>query len=321
MKSGSIAEKYLIGEVLRQIEKDSPKITIGPGVGNDYSLFEGVITADGAAGTPEAAWTKAINNFVCSGGNCKQARIHMLFPKSAKSSAVKKAAETFAALARREDIPIAGGQTQIGEEFSEPFFTVTLVGEAGEYAPAKKAVKAGCDIVMIGYAGGLATNLLLSEYEEDLKEHFSQRFVEEAYFESSSLCLREAVLLALDSGCNIHYMHDCSCGGVYTALWQLGKWAGKGLWVDNTKIPIRQHTVEICEYLGRNPYLAEATGSMLLICGKGSAPVDNLQKKGFPAAVIGKITDEKERLAELGPKDVRTLAPADGDDVFGEASR
>ena len=49
-------------------------------------------------------------------------------------------------------------------------------------------------------------------------------------------------------------MHDITEGGVFGAFWEMASGAGVGLEVDLKKIPIRQETVEICNYFGVNPY-------------------------------------------------------------------
>ena len=44
----------------------------------------------------------------------------------------------------------------------------------------------------------------------------------------------------------------------------MARGAGVGLEVDLKKIPIRQETVEICNYFGVNPYQIMSSGSMMI---------------------------------------------------------
>ena len=85
-------------------------------------------------------------------------------------------------------------------------------------------------------------------------------------------------------------MHDISSGGIYGALYELSEAAGVGLEIDLRAIPIKQETVEICEYLGLNPYYLKSGGSMLMVCDHGQELVRILEKEGICAAVIGRTT-------------------------------
>ena len=43
-------------------------------------------------------------------------------------------------------------------------------------------------------------------------------------------------------------MHDVTEGGIFGALWEMAEASGVGLEIDLKKIPIRQETVEVCEF-------------------------------------------------------------------------
>ena len=56
-------------------------------------------------------------------------------------------------------------------------------------------------------------------------------------------------------------MHDVTEGGVFGALWEMAEASGVGLEIDLKKIPIRQETIEICEFFNLNPYQLISSGS------------------------------------------------------------
>ena len=85
-------------------------------------------------------------------------------------------------------------------------------------------------------------------------------------------------------------------GGIFTALWRLAEEAGAGLEADLRKIPIRQETVEICEYFDINPYNALSGGSLLAAVPDGASLVDKLGREGISAAMIGRLTDGNDRI-------------------------
>lgn len=59
-------------------------------------------------------------------------------------------------------------------------------------------------------------------------------------------------------------MHDLSQGGIFTALWEMAERAGVGLEVDLKRIPVKQETIELCEYFDINPYNLYSAGALLI---------------------------------------------------------
>ena len=91
-------------------------------------------------------------------------------------------------------------------------------------------------------------------------------------------------------------MHDVSRGGIFGALWELAQRAGVGLEIDLKKIPVKQETIEICEFFELNPYELLSGGCLLMVTDNGQALVDVLAREGIPAAVIGRTTAGKDRV-------------------------
>ena len=62
------------------------------------------------------------------------------------------------------------------------------------------------------------------------------------------------------------------------------------------KIPIRQETVEICEFFDLNPYYTDSTGALLVAVEDGFGLVSVLEREGIHAAVIGRTNDGNDRI-------------------------
>ena len=67
------------------------------------------------------------------------------------------------------------------------------------------------------------------------------------------ISVQSEAAVAVTSG--VSAMHDVTEGGIFGALWEMAEASGVGLEIDLKKIPIRQETVEVCEFFGVNPYL------------------------------------------------------------------
>ena len=108
-------------------------------------------------------------------------------------------------------------------------------------------------------------------------------------------------------------MHDVTEGGIFGALWEMGEASGVGLSVDIEKIPIRQETVEICDFFDIDPYCLISSGSMLIAAENGLRVVDALENAGIHAAVIGRTDDSKQRVVHYDGQ-TRYLEPPEADE-------
>ena len=339
MEKGSLIERRLDSAVFREIKKTDKSIVMGAGIGNDYSDINGIITADGTGETPVIAWIKATNNFACSLVNAIGARLTLLLPEGTKESFIKKCMSEFAQIAEKSEMPIVGGHTQVSDSFAAPFFTVHIFGHSVQNCndnstsgaknithPDKRSICDGSSIIMCGYAGMLGTDILIQKNESIIKERFGNYFSSGYVFGTEKCSVVQAAKVVRKSIENdtrlaaddlkISYLHDISCGGVYAALWQLGRFADCGFTVHNDRIPIRQETIEVCEALDINPYLIDGTGGLLIVCDNPEPILGALEEHGIVAALIGRIVKKGERLVAFGDGEMRTLAASTGDEIY-----
>ena len=91
--------------------------------------------------------------------------------------------------------------------------------------------------------------------------------------------------------------------------------SGVGLEIDLKKIPIRQETVEVCEFFGINPYKLISSGCMLMAAEDGNTLVRELEKEGIPATIIGKAIEGNDRVL-LNEDEKRFLEPPKTDELY-----
>ncbi len=82
-------------------------------------------------------------------------------------------------------------------------------------------------------------------------------------------------------------------GGILAALWELGRCTGKGFEIDIRKVPVRQESIEICEYFGINPYELLSKGSLLIVTESYIKTCELLKKEGINVICIGHMTQDK----------------------------
>ena len=96
------------------------------------------------------------------------------------------------------------------------------------------------------------------------------------------------------------------------SLWKMGEELELGMEVHIKKIPIRQETIEICEYYDLDPYEEESGGTLLIAASDCGGLACALEKAGIPVSVIGFLHTGKARTI-VYPGHVRYLDKARGE--------
>lgn len=223
---------------------------------------------------------------------------------------------------QRTGMRIAGAYTQVTDQVRTPVVTVTAFAgrECGKGPQAGRrsgqnceAPPCGLDIVMTKWIGLEGTMILAGEREKELLTRYPFSIITAAQgFEKYLPVLPEAAT-ALKS--DVYAMHAVREGGVFGALWELGGRMGVGLSIDLKKIPVKQETIEICEFFDINPYELLSGGSLLLAVEDGVSLVERLGEQGIPACVIGKSIRGNDRVVING-EETRFLGPAGPDEIY-----
>ncbi len=150
------------------------------------------------------------------------------------------------------------------------------------------------DIVASKWIALEGTARLAEQYRERLLERFPVRMIDEAAAFDRYLSVVPEAATAMKSGvCGIRSL---SRSGILAGLWEMAQEAGVGLEVDLRKIPVRQETIEICEFFGENPYEISSGGCLLMTAENGNSLAAALSREGIAATVIGRTTRGNERV-------------------------
>ena len=282
MKIGKVSETVLKRSIFKQIHTKRDEVLLGAGVGEDCAavkLSPGeifVISTDPITGTVKDVGMLAIqitaNDLASSGAEPVGVMLTALLPEEIEE----------------EDI------REMMRQVEEAVISVTGVGKVREDRLVSTAgAKPGQDILVTKWIGIEGTSIIAKEKEKELLERFSQAFVDTAKGFDQYLSVLPDSRIAVEHG--VSAMHDVTEGGIYGALWEVAEASGIGLEIDLKAIPIRQETIEICEYFELNPYYLISSGCMLMAADQGHDLVRKLEAAGIPAAVIGKATDGKAR--------------------------
>lgn len=258
------------------------------------------------------AFFKAVNDLAAKGALVDRVLALALFPPDAEEEEIRRAAAEFGALCRQYGIRPVGGHTEISSAVTRPVITVSASGRAADPAYPAKA-QAGDSLILTKSIALEGTAILAHIKEKKLKEYFPAFLVERAKQFEESLSVLEEAEIARTAG--VHAMQDLSQGGIFGALWEFAETSDIGMEIDLKRIPIRQETVEICDYLDVNPYGLISGGSLLLAAPDGEEVLLRLKEKNISAAIIGRVTKEKGRKLH-NDGEVRYLDRSKTDEIF-----
>lgn len=168
----------------------------------------------------------------------------------------------------------------------------------------KPTVSPGMDVVMVGSIGIGATLKLAAKYESVLREKFSSSFVD-SVFELEKVSDTDKYMELIKDAALVYKVGS---EGTFAGLFETSKFMGKGITVNIPDIPVWQEVVEVAEVFDVNPYKADGTGALIIVCNDGADMVKCFLDEGIYASVIGEVTDSNDKIAKNGDE-VRYLEP------------
>lgn len=344
MKNGKVPENVLKRSVLRQIRTKREEVVNGAGVGVDCAVFSScgrstflsctqtaavraaapAEPADGATALTEPVYSTAIppgqlilrctNNLAAAGAEPYAVTLALMLPENTEEAELKSLMAEAEKVCSGLNIQIAGGQTCISSAVNQPVLTVMGYGkpirdgwtEHGKISP-------GQDIVLSKWIGMEGTAILAERAREGLLHRYPAYLVDEAACLNQWMSVIPEAATAVKSG--VCAMHDVSEGGIFGGLWELAERTGVGLTIDLKKIPLRQETVEVCEYCNVNPYELFSGGCLIMVTEDGAGLKAALEAERIPAAVIGKVTDSRNRII-CNEDEVRYMDRPKNDEIY-----
>ena len=340
MNSGKVPVNVLKRSVLRQLKNKRSEIANSAGLGADCAIFEpfsegqlvtcvqeGVVElccendlAEAEREDPSVMpmlrfFQKCANNLATAGAEPVAAELVIFLPESVEEPELKALMSEAEGIAAELNIQIIGGQTRVSSAVRQPLATVTGYGirKTGAVQMDVRKKLAGQDIIITKWIGLEGTADLAARNQEELLTRYPAYLVEEAAaFDRYYSILPEAATAVKSGGCT---MHDASEGGIFAGLWEMAEGAGVGLTIDMKKLPLRQETVEVCEFCNVNPYELRSGGSLIIASPEGTTVVEALAAEGIPAVIVGRFTDSNERLI-LNEDEVRYMDRPQRDEIY-----
>ncbi len=325
MKKGKIPESVLKRSVLKYTHIQQKEIIKGAEIGSDCAFLRCEDKEEGMSAVTTQTVTlpiedagklavyAAVNNLAAAGAIAQAVTLAITLPEKTQEDQLKEIMQQIEDTCREVKTEIAGGHTEVTDLVKTPVITVTAIGRPVQWKKIKDSDPKDMDIVMTKWLGIEGTVILSKEKKEQLLNRYPLSMITKAWGLEKYLSILPEAATAGKSG--VYTMHDARNGGVFGALWELSKSMGVGLSIDLKKIPVRQETIEICEFFDLNPYELLAGGCLLMVTPESGKLIEDLREEGIPATVIGRTTGNNDKVIFNGEEN-RFLEPAKPDEIF-----
>lgn len=269
----------LTRSVLRKIKTERKEVVCGAGIGVDCAVLsfddgeDSVFSTNPVSAPADMVCVygvnRALNNVAAAGAEPVGILLSAMLPEDLEEKELQNMMAQAEGICSRYHVQIAGGHTEITGVVRQPVLTVTGIGKRKKEDVSGRSVKPGQDVVVSKWLGLDGTVRIAREHRTELLTRYPARMIEEAAgFEQFFSVIPEAATARKSGVCGIH---DVSQGGIFGALWELANGAGVGLEIDLKKLPVRQETIEICEFFNLNPYELSSAGCLLMTAEDGNA--------------------------------------------------
>lgn len=262
-------------------------------------------------GCEEFYLQKTINQLMEKGATARSLQLQINIPENYEEKALGRVINKFDAICKEKNIIISQCKVYVGE-VKDILIHITVIGDTN-YNLDSENIQVGMDVVMTKSIGIGGAAILAKKYEDKLREKFAGSFVDDCLELKKYIDVEKASRVAVDNGAA--YIHTVSDGGAFSAIWEVASVRDLGITVNIKAIPVWQEVIEIAEVLDINPYLLDGTGALLIVGHNGIKIVEELEKEGICASIIGNITDSKDRIA-INEDEVRYLEPPRGDEIY-----
>ncbi|WP_054251401.1 AIR synthase family protein [Neofamilia massiliensis] len=297
MQIGKVANS-LLEELISDIEK-RPEVLIGSKIGRDTSILDLgddllVVSTDPITGASKnigsLAINVAVNDLTTEGAEPVAALLTVLLPSKTSEEDLKKLMADAKEAARKINLTIIGGHTEITDAVKRPVVSTTVLGKiSGPYEEKKIEVN---DLLIVTKSLGLeGTAILAAEREDQVRKILTADEYKEAlaYKDLTSVVKEGKILKSFGA----KYMHDVTEGGLLGAAWEAAKANEAGLVVFDDSLPVTKATEKIANAFDIDYRKLISSGSMLAIISQKDfiKALEELADENIKATIIGRVTD------------------------------
>ena len=303
---GKVTPEFFDEVIFPRLGAQDDAVVVGPQHGVDFGAVTIggqilVISSDPFFISPALGWERAAwfalhilaSDVAVSGIPPRFLAVDLNLPPEMDEETLKAIWQTVHEESRRLGIAIVSGHTARYVGCNYPMVggaTVLGVGTESELIDPRRA-EVGDRIVITKGPAVETTGLMSVQFPEFIDEASGPQATEKAqkvFYQMS--VVKDAAICARVGG--VSAMHDATECGIWGALFEMARAAGKGLVVDKREIVTQEIVLEVCEIFDIDPYKAISEGT--LVAAVRPSAVDDvlaaLGAEGIPASVVGELT-------------------------------
>lgn len=298
----------LLSSLLSSIERDDPRVVIGPAMGEDAAVIDFgerrlIATSDPVTFATDLIGWYAVqvnaNDIAATGGDPKWFMATLLLPAGQSMDLTEQIFGQVREAAVSLGVSLVGGHTEVTIGLPRPIMVGTMLGEAprGGAIPTGDA-QPGDGIILTKGIAIEGTAILAAERERLLLDAgLTTVELERArsYLFDPGISVVEAARIAREVP-GVHAMHDPTEGGLATGLLEMASASGVGMHIHREAVPEFPESSRICAALGVDPLGTIASGALLIAVAADHVQeaLVRLARAGVPGACIGRAVERAE---------------------------
>jgi len=303
---GKVPHDILQKHILHFQGQLSDDVIVGPGVGLDFAVIDLdfkylIVSSDPVTGVKEDIGWYAVNvsanDVATSGAIPKFLTSVILLPKNSDISIAKNVAEQIDIAAKKLNISVIGGHTEISPNLSQIIVSTTAFGITDKYVTASN-IKKNDIILMTKTAGIEGTSILARNLKNKLKK-VNQKTLQKASEMINQISIVKDAAILFKTG-KVHAMHDSTEGGLIGGIYEMAVASNIGFKLIENKIGVANETKIICNTLKIDPLKLIGSGCLLAAVKPSSVEkvIEELEKNGVKCTEIGTFGGKKREIVK-----------------------
>ena len=233
-----------------------------------------------------------VNDLAVSGAVPRYLSLSAIIEEGLELETLERCIKSMAAAAKEAGVSIVCGDTKVVPrgEGSGLYFTTTGIGERyRQLNLSLSSIKAGDALLVSGSVGDHGTAIMLAREQFGLRGDIQS--------DSASVIPLCQALYDLPG---LRFMRDPTRGGLATVLHEINRTTSLGIRVQETRIPLKDPVVSICDMLGYDPMYLACEGRVIALVDQADAE-QALQlwrdlPQGKEAQIIGHMVEDVSRV-------------------------
>ena len=306
MQVGKLTIDQLKELVFSNIENKRKEVIVNPDVGADCAVIDFgdeicVMSTDPITGTVEEIGKLAVhitcNDIATTGVEPLGIMITIMAPEGTTEQEISKIMKDASNEARKLNVDIIGGHTEITTAVNRIIISSTGLGKAPKHKLNNMEKAQHGDLIILTKGAGIeGTGIICFEKENELKNVYGEELIKEGKGLLDNISVVKEGIIAGKIGTT--FMHDVTEGGILGAVWEICNLKKLGCEIYEDKINIHNSTKSICKYYNIDPLRLISSGSMIIgVKGdKLSILEEAFRKEKIEYSVIGKLTNNNAKL-------------------------